>query len=216
MIFGEISLWWLFAICPIAYFIGNFNCTRFLCRHIFHDDFTKVGSGNPGATNMLRMHGRKWFFLVFFVDAGKGVLSCLIAFLCYGYTDNVALIAMLAMGLSVVFGTVFPVLYRFRGGKAVSTMVGVGWFINPVILTILFFIFLILILTVRIVSVLSITGISSWVIWAIFDKFFFPVRELQTVSVILYCFFIVIVIFTHHKNLVRIFKWQEHRVSWKK
>jgi glycerol-3-phosphate acyltransferase PlsY len=216
MIFGEISLWWLFAICPIAYFIGNFNCTRFLCKHIFRDDFTKVGSGNPGATNMLRMHGRKWFFVVFFTDAGKGALSCLIAYLCYGYTGSTALIAMLTMGLAVVIGTIFPVLYKFKGGKAVSTMVGAAWFINPWILTVLFFIFLVLILTVRIVSVLSIAGISSWAIWSIFDTFFYPVRRPDITAVILYCSFIVIVILTHRQNLIRIFKRQERRVSFKK
>ena len=216
MIFHLTTLWWLFAICPIAYLIGNFNCTIFLCRRVFHDDWTSVGSGNPGATNMLRMHGSKWFFVVFFADVMKGVLAAFTAFLCYGYMGDTALIAMLAAGLAVSAGTIFPVFEKFRGGKAVSTMVGVGWFINPIIMTILFFIFLIFILTVRIVSVASILGISSWVVCSIFIDFLPPVRNISFTAVLLYCSFILVILLTHHRNLCRIFKWQEKRVSWKK
>jgi glycerol-3-phosphate acyltransferase PlsY len=218
MIFGDISLWWLFAVCPIAYMIGHFNCTKFLCKYIFHDDYTKVGSGNPGATNMLRLHGTNWFFVVFFSDAMKGVLSCLIAFLCYGYTGETALIAMLAAGLAVVIGTVYPVLYKFKGGQAVSTMVGVGWFINPVIMTVLFVVFFIFIFAVRIVSVASVLGISSWVLCSIFINFLPPDRsaDIGLTAVLMYCAFIAIVLWTHRKNLLRMSKWAEHRVSFKK
>jgi glycerol-3-phosphate acyltransferase PlsY len=153
---------------------------------------------------------------VFFVDAAKGALACLLAFLCFGYFNEPALIAMLSAGLSVVIGTMFPVLYKFRGSKAVSTMVGAAWFINPIILLILFFVFLALILIVRIVSVMSILGISSWVIWSIFNTSLYPIRDLTLTTTIMYCSFILIVLFNHRQNLLRISKWAEHRVSFKK
>jgi len=220
MIFHLTSLWWLCLLCPSAYLIGNFNCTRFLCKYVFHDEqkIATVGSGNPGATNMLRMHGSKWFFIVFFADTGKGVLSALLGAVCYGYTEPVALVAMLSCGIAVAIGTIYPVFYKFHGGKAVATMVGVAWFINPVILSLLFLVYLVLILTVRIISILSITGLSFWVVLSIYlkNEFFFPVREIDLTATILYCVFIVLVLWTHRKNIVRICKWQEKRVSFGK
>ena len=124
--------WWLFLLCPIAYLIGGFNVAKTVTK-IRHVDLSKVGSGNAGATNVGRAMGFKWFLLVTVLECLKCVGVSLIGYLfvsfytgAFTYYHESHYIVILAMGLSAIFGSIFPVWYGFKGGKGIAASTGVA------------------------------------------------------------------------------------------
>lgn len=90
-------------------------------------DPTKAGSGNPGATNVYRVAGRRAGIAVFGADAGKGALATALGFLVGGRPLGVACWAVATVG------HVLPLTRRFRGGKGVATAGGGSWVVFPVV-----------------------------------------------------------------------------------
>ncbi len=108
----------------IAYLLGSVSCAVVIARLGGLSDPRTIGSGNPGATNMLRAHGQRAGIVTLLGDIAKGLLPVLIA----RYLDATpATIA--AVGLAAFLGHLFPVFFNFRGGKGVATFIGVvlGW-----------------------------------------------------------------------------------------
>lgn len=114
--------YFLFAIFSIftivSYFIGNISPASIIGR-IYNIDIRKEGSGNPGTTNVLRTLGAKAALMTFFIDIFKGVLPVIIAKL-YG-NEMLEYIC----GTAAFFGHIWPIFYRFRGGKGIATGFGV-------------------------------------------------------------------------------------------
>jgi glycerol-3-phosphate acyltransferase PlsY len=217
--FPNLSLWWLFAFCISAYFVGSFNTAIFVSYRVAKDKtLVKKNSGNPGATNILRQLGLRWGLLVMFCDMAKGAAAVGIAILFYGYNGDNSLLVMLAVGLSAVFGVCFPVYYKFHGGKGVSAMIGIGLVINPIIMLILIAVYIPIIAAVRIISLCSLTGITAWVILSIFFGGFggFIGREMTLTTILLYCGFLVFLYYGHRKNIVRLATFKEKRVCFTK
>lgn len=103
-----------------AYLLGSLSSAIIVCKLIGLPDPRNQGSGNPGATNVLRFGGKKLAIIVLIGDALKGVIPVLFAKLLglsYAELSYVALAAFL--------GHLFPVFFGFRGGKGVATSVGV-------------------------------------------------------------------------------------------
>ena len=98
-------------------------------------DLRKVGSGNVGATNVGRVLGRKWGYLCFFLDMGKGLAAVLLAAALLGADEGVpshlAQAVQLGVGCAAIAGHVFNVWLRFKGGKGVATSLGVVLGIYP-------------------------------------------------------------------------------------
>lgn len=122
---------WLLSIVA-AYLIGAIPF-GFLIGRARGVDVRSQGSGNIGATNVGRVLGKKWGYLCLALDLLKGLVPVLLAgVLLVGATTNAAiLLCWLAVGLAAVFGHVFPVYLGFRGGKGVSTTIGVALGIYP-------------------------------------------------------------------------------------
>ena len=120
--------YWLLAIMVVvSYFVGNVNFARILSKSK-NVDITKQSSGNPGATNMYRTFGPKLGYLTLFLDACKGVIAALLGLFVVGhgqFNSTDALIGIYSCGLAAMIGHCFPVIYKFKGGKGVSTMIGV-------------------------------------------------------------------------------------------
>ncbi|MGP1441872.1 MAG: glycerol-3-phosphate 1-O-acyltransferase PlsY [Anaerovoracaceae bacterium] len=114
--------YFLFAIFSIftivSYFIGNISPASIIGR-IYNIDIRKEGSGNPGTTNVLRTLGAKAALMTFLIDIFKGVLPVIIAKL-YG-NEMLEYIC----GTAAFFGHIWPIFYRFRGGKGIATGFGV-------------------------------------------------------------------------------------------
>jgi glycerol-3-phosphate acyltransferase PlsY len=115
-----------FLLVVIAYLLGSVSTAIVTCRVMGLPDPRTQGSGNPGATNVLRHGGRRAALITLTGDMLKGLLPVLVARVLGVPIEVVALV-----GLAAFLGHLFPVFFGFRGGKGVATLIGilfgVGW-----------------------------------------------------------------------------------------
>ena len=107
------------AIVLVAYLVGSIASAVLVCRAMGLPDPRREGSGNPGATNVLRIAGKGPAALVLAGDVLKGVLPVLLA---AGATSSPAVAALSA--LAAFLGHLYPLYFRFRGGKGMATALG--------------------------------------------------------------------------------------------
>jgi glycerol-3-phosphate acyltransferase PlsY len=163
-------------------------------------DITKVGSGNPGASNVSRVMGRKWGVMVFALDALKGVIPAWVGMVLAG--DKVAY----GMIAASVLGHMFPVTRGFRGGKGVATMAGAMFVMQPVISAILAVVWIVVLKVSRKSSVASIALIIGLPVLAVlFDV---PTWEIITMIGIN-----ALVLLRHLPNIKRLVRGTELSAS---
>jgi len=201
------DLIWLIPFCIGAYFIGNINFSVFLSRRIKKCDVRKMGSGNAGATNMLRQFGTKWGIMILTLDVLKGLIPALVGYLVYGVGTNDGYIALYSMGLAAVVGHCFPVLLKFKGGKGVATIVGVFLVVNPILALIAFA------AAVGYAMIWEYGAVSSF----IFVTTLVVAQSITqgaslTITLLLFSFYILVCI-THRKNIYRLLIGAESRAS---
>ena len=218
-----------------AYLIGSANTSVILSKSIYGEDIRDSGSGNAGATNMLRTHGAGIAIATLICDLLKGSLVVLLAnwldiiltasLKTFPMTDfeynylfgNLKYIA----GLCVVLGHNFPVWFGFRGGKGVATSLGVILALNWIIgLTVLIIAILIMIFS-RYVSLGSIIGATVYpfilltYIVAGSDN---PLKSLKDELVYIIMAFLLsfMLILKHHANIKRLKAGNENKLFAKK
>jgi len=108
------------AVIILAYFSGSIASALLVSRALGLEDPRDKGSGNPGATNMLRLYGKIAAILTLTGDVLKGLLPVLLA----GFLELSPVIIVLT-GLAAFIGHLYPVFFGFRGGKGVATLVGI-------------------------------------------------------------------------------------------
>lgn len=108
------------AVIVSAYLIGSISSAIIVCRLMKLPDPRSVGSGNPGATNVLRVGSKKAAAITLFGDTLKGLLPVAIAKLL-----GVSILALALTGFAAFIGHLYPVFFGFKGGKGVATMLGV-------------------------------------------------------------------------------------------
>jgi acyl phosphate:glycerol-3-phosphate acyltransferase len=109
---------WL--IVPIAYLIGSISSAIIICRLIGLPDPREQGSGNPGATNVMRIGGKKAAGITLLGDLLKGFIPVYI-----GNLLDVSTLLLACIGLAAFIGHLYPVFFKFKGGKGVATSIGV-------------------------------------------------------------------------------------------
>lgn len=114
-----------FLVPVLAYLLGSVSSAIVVSRIMGLQDPRKVGSGNPGATNVLRYGGKRAAILTLVGDILKGVIAVLIARLLTGDPIVLAVTALAAF-----LGHLFPVFFGFKGGKGVATALGVWFALN--------------------------------------------------------------------------------------
>jgi glycerol-3-phosphate acyltransferase PlsY len=197
-----------------AYLLGSIPVGYVLIRVFLHQDIRTAGSGNIGATNVLRAGGKGLGAATFLCDVGKGAASVGLGWLIGTYLapslpvrDFEALAALFA-----VLGHVFPVWLRFRGGKGVATGFGVFLAATPLAALAAIAVFAIVLAITRYVSLASILGSISFPIFAWLlihgDKppFFIAVQFIVA----------LLIIAKHHQNIGRLLRGQESRFGAKK
>ena len=200
----------------IAYAIGSINFSVILSKKIGGFDVREKGSGNAGATNMLRSIGKKAAALTLFCDILKGVVAVLISALVgmiVKDTDKALLIQI--AGIFVILGHTFPIFFEFKGGKGVSTALGVLLIINWQIGLICLVFALVLMLLTRMVSIGSVGAAILFPVLAIFIHSHYLISDGSgyfVFSVIL----AAIVIFNHRANIQRVLDGKENKISFKK
>ena len=129
-----------------AYLIGSIP-SGYLVGRIKGVDLRKVGSGNIGATNALRVLGKKWGYLVFAADFLKGWLAVGVGFAAAShFPPDHAILAGIIAGVFAMVGHIFPVWLDFKGGKGIATSGGImiglfpGWvFLCGLVVWVIFF-----------------------------------------------------------------------------
>jgi len=119
-----VAMFWSVCVVVLAYLLGSLSFAVIVSRAMHLDDPRSYGSGNPGATNVLRSGNKVAAILTLLLDAVKGVVAVLVArFLAerLGYGDGIVALA----GLASFLGHLWPIFFRFQGGKGVATAAGV-------------------------------------------------------------------------------------------
>ena len=124
----------------LGYLIGSVNFAVIFSKIIYGKDIRNSGSGNPGATNAVRIYGKKFGLAIFFCDFSKGMIAVAAAKLLVLLTDA-PYEAMLMAGFFAQLGHILPVFHRFRGGKGVATAVGAAFAVMPLTAVILLLLF---------------------------------------------------------------------------
>jgi acyl phosphate:glycerol-3-phosphate acyltransferase len=144
-----------------AYLMGSIPFAQLLSQRR-GVDLRRVGSGNVGATNVLRTLGVRAAVLAMVLDAVKGTVAVLVA---QRLTNGVA--APVAAGLASMIGHVYPVWLRFRGGKGVATAAGAFAVLTPAALGIAAGVFLLVVSFTRFISVGSMVAALALAGWTI-------------------------------------------------
>ena len=197
----------------VGYFFGSLP-TGHLVGRCLGIDISKHGSGNIGATNVLRVLGRRWGYLVFFIDALKGFLAVRIAFYLVQIAkigvERIELVGILA-AITCILGHAFPIWLRFKGGKGVATSAGALLGLMPVAIVAIFFVWLIIFQLTRYVSLASIGAAAAlpMVVGALL------LRKFVTDTALLYFSVLIagVVIWRHRSNFKRLINGTERRFS---
>ena len=138
-----------------AYLLGSISFAVLVVRKKTGEDIRAEGSGNAGATNVLRAHGKKLAILVALLDVAKGAAA---VFLVRLVTADPRWAA--AAGFAAILGHVFPVFYSFRGGKGVATAVGAFAVLAPLALLVCLGVFVAIVAATRYVSLGSVVSMA--------------------------------------------------------
>ena len=198
----------------VAYLIGSVSFSVIFSKKIAGFDVREKGSGNAGATNVLRSVGKKAAICTLLCDTLKGVVAILFAILVGAIAKNSdkALLVQIA-GILVVVGHTFPVFFKFKGGKGVATAVGVLLTTNWQIGLICLVFGLVLIALTRMVSLGSISAAILFPILVLFIKSNYIVEGSYFVFSIIIA---VLVVFNHRENVKRLLNGTENKISFKK
>lgn len=199
----------------IAYLLGSFPA-GYVAGRLRGVDVRKVGSGNVGATNVIRVLGKQFGYPVFLVDFLKGLVAVLLAgaFAHHWNFDSIATDFCVALGgIFSVVGHSFPVWLGFKGGKGVATSLGVIFGISWIAALIMCALWIVLFKITRYVSVASITAAIALPVAMIALLFLHQLRSPVLVYFSL-CLAAIIVI-RHRSNLSRLLSGSEPRFARK-
>lgn len=198
----------------LAYLMGSFSSAVWIGKWFYNTDVRKHGSGNAGATNTIRVLGTKAGIIVMVLDIVKAWGAVMLASVFAGENHDVSFLTnyKIVLGALAVIGHVFPVFTGFKGGKGVASLVGVilALYSPYIILIVLGWFALVFILT-RYVSLASITASLLFAILAIF-----AFHEQNTYLIILAALIAIFIPLTHHKNIKRLLKGEENKLSFSK
>ena len=192
----------------VSYLIGNISSAR-IVANFKHDDITKYGSGNPGTLNTWRAFGFWAGVLTFVLDMLKGLIPTLVAYLTFGKISGCsAEIATYVAGFSVVLGHIFPVIFKFKGGKGIATSIGVFLVANWWVALIVFAIMIIGMLFVKYASIFTIGFVIAMSIVEIC-----LCNPLNWVNYIFISGILALVLFAHRSNIKKLFTGKENKTE---
>jgi len=206
---------------PVAYLLGSIPFGMVIGR-MKGIDVTSKGSGNIGATNVGRLLGRKYFYLVFFLDMFKGLLPMLAA--CFllsdarrtpgGYLPAKIYVSWLAIGFAAIGGHMFSAFLKLKGGKGIATRLGVmlgmwPFFTLPAIPVLA--VWIVFFVTMRYVSLASIIAAISFPIWLIIIGNWrdWPLLDEQLPLSVFAVIIPILIVIKHRGNIRRLMEGRE-------
>lgn len=209
------------AVIIISYLLGSLNFSIIFSRLVTKKDIRESGSGNAGATNMLRTYGKRFAVITMIGDILKVAVAIIITFAILGApmrylfsipndpqeVQNIMVYKEFA-GFFCVLGHIFPVFFKFKGGKGVAACTGMVIMVDWRIALILFVIFIIVI------------AVSKWIsLGSIVIALLYPVLIYAFYKNLILCLiallFTLIVIIAHRENIKRLLKGTENKISFR-
>ncbi len=207
----------LYAIAAIilAYLIGSINFAVIFSAIFMKKDVRELGSGNAGTTNVMRNGGFLPGALTFICDALKGFAASFIGLKVFEYLFHYVEWAMpiygaLACGLACMVGHVFPIFFRFKGGKGVATSVGIFYVCNPLAITLGLVAFALVLIISKIVSLSS---LIATVVVVVLSIVFYDNYASLLPQIILVVLMGAIVFLKHTQNIKRLLSGTESRIG---
>jgi len=202
----------VYLLIPIAYLIGSISFAVMVSKSMGLPDPYSYGSGNPGATNVLRTGNKQAAVLTLIGDGAKGFVAVLLARLILGdasLTQTLNSWVLCGVVLAVFLGHLFPIFHGFRGGKGVATACGILFGIN---------------------WVLGLATFSTWLIVAFFTRYSSLAAICAAIFAPVYCVFLfgvgpmgltltvvcVLLLWRHRNNIVKLLDGSETRIGSKK
>ena len=196
----------------LSYMIGSVPFSIIAGKLLKGIDVREYGSGNAGATNTFRVLGKKAGIPVLLLDVLKGYLAVnLVWYTSYVPSTEIYINLQLTFGIAAVLGHVFPIYVGFRGGKGVATLLGFMLAVFPEAALISIAVFVLTLLFSKYVSLSS-----------IFAGLFFPfgvyyLSENLVPTMMIFAVFVpILLIATHQRNIERLVRGDENKVSLKK
>lgn len=212
-------------LCLIGgYAFGLFQ-TAYIIGKIHHIDIRQYGSGNSGATNALRVLGKKAGIMVYLGDCLKCVIACLITRLVFCHiVPDMTLLLVIYTGLGVVLGHVFPFYMGFKGGKGISAISGaVISLLDLRIIIPCLIVFILVVAISRYVSLGSIVlMLQMWIMYSVFviinpmHSIYHLRQQYVAESIIVLGCLAGLAIYKHKANIVRLIHGQENKLGQKK
>ena len=191
-----------------AYLLGSLPSAVWIGKIFYGVDVREFGSGNAGATNVLRVLGKKAAIPVLFFDILKGWLAVKVSYFVADMLGKEEFISLeLTLGAAALIGHIYPVFAGFKGGKGVATLLGVTLAIHPLSGLVGILVFVFVLLVSRYVSLSSIFAGASFPISILY---FFPVSSPTLVLFSLLTPAILLV--THQKNIERLLRKEESKI----
>lgn len=194
----------------VAYLIGSIPTSYIVSRLSKGIDIRQYGSGNIGATNTLRVLGKKMGAIVLVIDVLKGVFCVLVLPKIFFHAQaHLTLTTFKAfMAASAVFGHVWAIFLKFKGGKGVATTLGVFLALSPKPAIAAILIWLLVVVVTKYVSLSSLIMMLSLPVF----MFMFNQPFSYMILSILLC---VLIFYTHNQNIKRLTIGKEHKITKK-
>lgn len=221
--------YWLLLGAVVSYLMGCFHFAKLIAR-TRHADLGK--DGNPGAMNISRRLGLKFGLLNFFCDALKGVIPVLVGYFVFrnyyfsGTKIVVSDFIRYCYAFFAVVGHIFPVFHKFRGGKGISTTIGLlwasvacekWWYAFPGLL--LFLLLFVYVYFTEWGSMGSLLGVAAFTVWqaVIFvNRYFEVITNVYVILTLMLLFGLNVLTWgAHNRNLFRLLEGEEHHTSLK-
>ncbi|MBP9723079.1 MAG: glycerol-3-phosphate 1-O-acyltransferase PlsY [Gammaproteobacteria bacterium] len=186
-----------------SYVLGSLSFAIIISKFMKMADPRSYGSKNAGATNIMRSGNKKAAVLTLTGDVLKGLIVVIIArYLFMSLEDGTAIIAI--CGILVVLGHIYPLFFKFKGGKGVATAIGVILGFNFYLALLLIFTWLIIF---KIYKTSSLAAIIANILAPIYAYLLMGNNSYFGATLVIACF----ILYKHKVNIIRIFKGQEHK-----
>jgi glycerol-3-phosphate acyltransferase PlsY len=196
-----------------AYLLGSVSSAVWIGKLLYGVDVRQHGSGNAGATNVIRVLGYKAGIPVMLVDVFKGWLAVQLAVWLPvpDLSSEMMVYVRIGMAIAAVLGHVFPVYSGFKGGKGVGTIAGAGISLFPLALLLVLVVF---ILVLAITHYVSLSSIIASLVFPLVVIFVMGIRHPGLVGLsLIVALFIPL---THRKNIQRLLKGEERKFEFSK
>ncbi|RGB20169.1 glycerol-3-phosphate acyltransferase [Neisseria meningitidis] len=189
----------------VSYLIGSLSFAVIVSKYYGMDDPRTYGSGNPGATNVLRSGKKKAAALTLLGDAAKGLVAVLLARVLQeplGLSDS----AIAAVALAALVGHMWPVFFGFKGGKGVATALGVLLALSPATALVCALIWLVMAFGFKVSSLAALTATIAAPLAALF---FMPHTSWIWATLLI----ALLVLFRHKSNIIKLLEGRESKIG---